>query len=81
MNSLDCNANPYREIHVGNDRLRVTFLTTGWSGEPAIRLQVRDEAGHLRQGPEVPVRVLAELLGASFALVLEATSVAPRRVS
>jgi hypothetical protein len=46
------------------ERVRVTFIPESWSGAGGIRVQVRDQIGHLRQGPEIPVLTLGAVVEA-----------------
>jgi len=58
----------------GGDKIRLTLVDPGWSGTQCVRIQVRDERGHLRQGPEIPLSQLGELISAAFRLVLTESS-------
>ncbi len=55
--------NPYEEIDMGNgEQVRVTHASDSWSGQGGIRIQIRDEKGHLRPGPEIPVDLVADVV-------------------
>jgi hypothetical protein len=52
-----------------DDRIRLTLVEQGWPGRASIRIQVRDEKGHLRQGPEVAIDRIGDVVGAAFQLL------------
>ena len=64
----DSAGHKYVEIdtEVGRERLRVTFIPVPDYDDlrPALRIQIREESGRLRRGPEVPVTVLTQLVEA-----------------
>jgi hypothetical protein len=67
---VDSKGNPYEEIDMGNgEQVRVTYISDSWSGQGGIRVQIRDESGHLRQGPEIPVDVVADVVRSVIRLV------------
>ncbi|MGZ3457360.1 MAG: hypothetical protein ACXU86_02525 [Archangium sp.] len=43
------------------EKIRATIVHNGSRGPVAVRLQIKDETGHLRQGPEVAVKDFAAL--------------------
>ena len=50
----DGNNQPYIAIpFVGAERLRLTYLHTGFNETPRIRIQVHGAGGKLRMGPEI----------------------------
>ena len=55
---IDSSGNEYREVARGPEQIRVTYVRNGFDGSPAVRIQVREESGHLRFGPEIPVSVI-----------------------
>ena len=55
--------------------LRVTHVPDSWSGKGGIRIQVKQEDGHLRQGPEIPVDKVGDIVSAVINLMREAGSV------
>ena len=50
-------------------RLRVTLVEESWVDGPAVRLQLRGDDGHLRQGPEIPAAAVGEVVGAVVQLM------------
>lgn len=50
-------------------RLRVTLVEDSWVDGPGVRLQIRGDDGHLRQGPEIPASVVGEIVGAVVQLL------------
>ena len=66
----DGTGKPYEEIEMGNgEQVRVTFVAGSWSGQGGVRIQIRDENGHLRQGPEIPVDIVADVVRSVIRLV------------
>ena len=62
--------NPYQEVPLDqNQKVRLTLIATGWAGDPSIRIQIRDETGHLRPGPEIPTAQLSQIAVALIALL------------
>ncbi|MBF0430542.1 MAG: hypothetical protein HQK83_04645 [Fibrobacteria bacterium] len=66
MDQKDGKDNPIKEIQMDNgEKIRVTKVDNSWhNGQPAFRIQIREENGHLRQGPEVPVSYIQNVFGA-----------------
>lgn len=64
MKAKDSSGHPYAEIDPPSGKVRLTYLRRGWSGSPSIRIQVRQPNGHLRLGPEVPVKNLGDFVKA-----------------
>ena len=54
-----------------NQSIRVTFVGEDMAGynEDSIRVQRRDESGHLLQGPEIPLTALPGVIAAAVELV------------
>ena len=65
----DSKGNRYFEVEVEDEAIRVTHVPEGWSGSPAVRLQVRNGDGHLRQGPEMPLDAVGQVFGGIVCLV------------
>jgi hypothetical protein len=64
----------YVELATGVDeRVRLTFIPAKDAGykRDSIRVQIRDQSGHLRMGPELPVDVLGSVSAAAIALLAE----------
>ena len=60
----------YIEVELENDeKVRVTLIPESWSSGPGVRVQIRQRDGHLRQGPEIPVSVVGEVVAAVVDLV------------
>lgn len=70
---IDSSNQRYQEIEIPGGFVRVTYINNGWADSPSVRVQICDESGHLRQGPEIPISVLKEVVGATVFL-LENTS-------
>lgn len=63
IESTDTSDQPYVEFELGNgDRVRLTRRFAPVAGGDVVRIQIREESGHLRQGPEIPVAQLADFL-------------------
>lgn len=65
---IDRKGHAYQEVDMPNGSVRVTYIENGWAGSPAVRVQIRDDAGHLRQGPEIPLGTIGGVFGAIFDL-------------
>ena len=59
---IDSSGNDYREVRRGPEHIRVTYIENGFDQSPAVRIQVRDEAGHVRPGPELPVNIVGQVI-------------------
>lgn len=74
MKGRDSSGHPFLEIPtLAGEKLRVTYIpakATGYPSEPSLRVQVREASGQLRQGPEFPIRILNEVVGAMIELAL-----------
>ncbi len=68
---LDSSNQLYEEASIPHGTVRVTYIQNGWDGTPSIRLQIREERGHLRQGPEIPIASLGDVVGAAIRLITE----------
>ena len=70
----DSAQNTYSEVPMSGDQhVRLTHIATGWNGHPTIRVQIREETGHLRPGPEIPVAILGSLAAALIELLSQPT--------
>ena len=49
------------EVELEGCHFRVTYVERGWTGSPALRLQIRGESGHVMPGPEIPVSAVGEV--------------------
>ena len=68
--AVDGTGKPYEEIDMGNgEQVRVTYVADSWAGQGGVRIQIRDGSGHLRQGPEIPVEVVADVVRSVIRLV------------
>jgi hypothetical protein len=70
MNSIDSSNQRYTNIETVSGHVRVTRVEQGWAGEPCIRIQIQDDANHLRFGPDIPLSCLSKVLEAMMALAL-----------
>lgn len=61
---IDSSGQRFVEVDMPAGKVRVTYIEDGWAGLPSVRVQIRDETGHLRQGPEVPVTAIGGMVGA-----------------
>jgi len=68
----DSKGNEYREVEILGGNVRLTYVQNGWADSPSIRVQIRDETGHLRQGPEIPLSAVGGMVGAIVELVAAA---------
>lgn len=60
----------YVEIDMANGQcIRVTHVPDGWTGGEVVRVQIRVENGHLRQGPDIPIENLGEVIQAMVELI------------
>jgi hypothetical protein len=57
----------------GGEHIRLTFISGEKAGyqRDSLRIQIRAADGHLRQGPEIPLDILIQVLGAAGVLVSE----------
>lgn len=61
---VDSSSNQYQEVPISDGSVRVTYIENGWDNNPSVRIQIRDESGHLRQGPEIPITSIGGVVGA-----------------
>jgi len=59
---------PYIDIPYGREFIRVTRIEGG-NNNTAIRIQIRDENGHLRPGPEIDYEQVGRLFTESLRLI------------
>lgn len=67
--TTDSKGNNYREVEMPSGHVRLTYVQHGWAGTPAIRVQIKDETGHLRPGAEIPLSSVPGMVGAIVDLV------------
>ena len=68
----DSKGNNYKEVEIpGGGHVRLTYIPNGWANSPSIRVQIRDDSGHLRQGPEIPVAAVGGMVGSIVELIAE----------
>jgi hypothetical protein len=65
----DSKGNRYREVEIPGGKVRLTHVLSSWDGSPSFRVQIRDDSGHLRQGPEIPVAALGGVASAVVELL------------
>lgn len=65
----DARGNPYQEVKIECGFVRVTLVSEGGAGTPSVRIQIRNDDGHLLQGPEVPLDAVGPMIGAIVALL------------
>ena len=70
--TMDSKGNDYREVEIPGGCVRLTYVQDGWADSPSVRVQIRDESGHLRQGPEIPLSAVGGMVGAIVELVATA---------
>jgi hypothetical protein len=63
----DGSGQEYIELPLDSGFLRLTRIPEAWHGGSALRVQIREEDGHLRQGPDIP----SGKLGKMFKGILE----------
>ncbi len=68
---IDSKGNRFREVEIPGGSVRITFVQEGWANIPSVRVQIRDESGHLRQGPEIPISAVGGMVGAVVELLAE----------
>ena len=72
--NIDKSGNAYEEVEIPGGDVRVTFIGEGWAGTPSVRIQIKDENGHLRQGPEIPVSSVGGVMGSVVNLLIRNNS-------
>jgi hypothetical protein len=66
----DSNGNDYIEIEMSNHgKIRITYIIESWYETPALRVQIRESDGHLKQGPEIPIEFLGETVASMINLM------------
>jgi hypothetical protein len=58
----DIKGQVYESIAINGGYIRVTIIPNGWSNSRCLRIQIEEENGHLRQGPEIPTPNIDELI-------------------
>ena len=53
-NKTDSKGHIFRKIEINGGFIRLTYIPNGWDNSPSIRVQIEENSGHLRQGPEIP---------------------------
>lgn len=66
---VDSSNNQYQEVQISGGHVRVTYIKDGWDNSPSVRIQIRDDTGHLRQGPEMPITSIGGVAGAVINLL------------
>jgi len=61
---------------LGGEHVRITFVPEDQAGYEVdcVRIQIRDNTGHLRQGPEVPLLVIGDVYSSIIGLLMERRS-------
>jgi hypothetical protein len=67
--SIDSKGNNFKEVEIPGGNVRLTYVQDGWASSTSIRIQIRDDSGHLRQGPEIPVAAVGGMVGAIVELI------------
>lgn len=63
LETTDGSDQPYVEFELDNgDRVRLTRRFAVWARGDVVRIQIREESGHLRPGPELPLAQVPEFL-------------------
>lgn len=66
----DSRGQNYIEVPMGNgEDVRITHIPNGWNGGPSVRVQIRDDSGRLRQGPDFPEDILSDVIKAMVELI------------
>ncbi len=68
--NADKSGNAYEEVEIPGGHVRITYIADGWAGTPSVRLQVKEDNGHLRQGPEIPVSSVGGVMGSIVNLLI-----------
>lgn len=74
---IDAKGNEYREVQIQSENVRLTYVENGWTGSACIRVQNRDENGHLKPGPEIPLTAVGGMVGAIVELVVARHNTTP----
>jgi hypothetical protein len=70
----DSSKQSYIEIPMDSRHTRVTLIPNGWTGTEAIRISIREESGHLRPGPEIPIAQVGDLVKVTIELLRQTES-------
>jgi len=67
----DGSGKKYIEVQVNREFIRLTMVPKDQAGygEDSIRIQTKEENGHLRQGPEIPLSLLGDFAKGIFTLI------------
>ncbi|HEX2203922.1 MAG TPA: hypothetical protein VHG91_11515 [Longimicrobium sp.] len=65
----DSSGQEYEQVDIPGGKVRVTYIPHGWADSPSVRIQIQDESGHLRQGPEIPLSVIGDVVGSVVKLL------------
>ncbi|MGA2601783.1 MAG: hypothetical protein ABSH09_32875, partial [Bryobacteraceae bacterium] len=66
--------NEFHEVPLSNgEQVRVTYIEQGWAGQGGLRIQIRETNGRLRQGPEIPVDQVGDVVSAVINLLRSGT--------
>ena len=65
----DSAGNRYIEKSIPHGDVRVTYVEQGCDDTPSVRIQIRESSGHLRQGPEIPIASVGDVVGAVVELL------------
>lgn len=69
-NKTDSKGHIFRKIEINGGFIRLTYIPYGWDNSPSIRVQIEENSGHLRQGPEIPVENFGQIYDESLKLIL-----------
>jgi len=61
--------NRFVRVPLSSGQLRITEIPHGWEGTQSIRLDIEQEDGHVRQGPEFAVLHLGAITDALIELL------------
>ena len=67
--TTDSKGNGYKEVEIPGGTVRLTYVQNGWTSSSSIRVQIRDDTGHLRPGPEIPITEVGRMVGAIVELI------------
>lgn len=59
----DRSGHEYRRTPRGGEFIRTTYVEEGFTGTPAIRIQVDVPGEGLRQGPEIQIGIIRQVMG------------------
>ncbi len=69
MNNIDKKGQKFVEFPITEGSVRLTYIKKGWDNDPSIRIQIKDEKGHLRQGPEIPIKFFGNIFSSTLELI------------